>query len=63
MKCPLCGIEYSETEAASCRGCPLARSCALVRCPNCGYEVPAEPRLLKTIRQWRNKRREAGRQG
>ncbi|MBI4294784.1 MAG: hypothetical protein HY669_01290 [Chloroflexi bacterium] len=63
MKCPLCGLEYSETEAVACRGCPLARSCALVRCPNCGYEVPAEPGLVKAIRQRRKKQHEARRQG
>ncbi len=56
MKCPLCGLEFKEEEGAShCRGCPLARSCGLIRCPNCGYEVPLEPKLLRAFKKWRKK--------
>jgi len=56
MKCSLCGLEFKEEEGAShCRGCPLARSCLLVRCPGCGYEVPLEPKFLKSFKKWRKK--------
>ncbi len=48
MKCSLCGYEFKEKESlSSCRGCILTRGCRLIRCPHCGYEVPAEPRWLR----------------
>ncbi|NOX97382.1 MAG: hypothetical protein GXO98_04865 [Nitrospirae bacterium] len=48
MKCSLCGYEFEEKETSSaCVGCPLTKGCQLIKCPNCGYEVPAEPRWLK----------------
>ncbi len=56
MKCLLCGLEFRQgKEVSGCRGCPLARSCGLVRCPNCGYEVPLEPKLLRVFKKWRKK--------
>lgn len=56
MRCPLCGYQFCEEEAQiTCKGCPLARSCRMVRCPNCAYEVPQEPRLIKAIRAWRRR--------
>lgn len=57
MKCALCGLEFKEEEegVSRCRGCPLARSCGLVRCPNCGYEVPLEPKFLKAFKKWRKR--------
>ncbi len=56
MKCPLCGLEFEEEQGLSyCRGCPLARSCGLVRCPNCRYEVPLESKSLKAFKKWRER--------
>lgn len=49
MKCPLCGFEFNET-SNTCKGCPLAKSCGLVRCPNCGYEMPPEPKTLNALK-------------
>ncbi len=50
MKCSLCGLNYDEqTAQASCQSCPVTKGCRLVRCPNCGYETPPEPRWLKTV--------------
>lgn len=42
--CPLCGKTYDEKNTGSaCKGCPMAKGCTLIRCPNCGYETPPEP--------------------
>ena len=58
MKCALCGYEFREEEGqAACAGCPLARGCRLVRCPNCGYDMPAEPKLITALKAWRNRDR------
>lgn len=51
MKCALCGFCYSEQEAQkSCSHCLVTKGCKLVRCPNCGFETPPEPRWLTYIR-------------
>ncbi len=57
MRCALCGLEFEERDSvASCEGCPLKRgNCGMLRCPNCGYENPGEPQLLKMVRKWRNR--------
>ena len=28
----------------------MSKNCRLVKCPNCGYEMPKEPRWLKTVK-------------
>jgi predicted amidophosphoribosyltransferase len=38
--CPMCGSAYDPDNQAVCQGCPLQRSCSLVRCPQCGFETP-----------------------
>ena len=51
MKCSLCGYQFEEDETViACKGCPLKKACNMVRCPNCGFEVPAEPKLFKVLR-------------
>ena len=50
MKCSLCGFHYSEQEVqTACSACPVTKGCQLLRCPNCGYETPPEPKWLKTL--------------
>lgn len=57
MKCGFCGFEFNVREAQrSCRGCVFFSSCNLVKCPNCGYEIPEEPVLIKKIKKWKEKR-------
>lgn len=57
MKCTLCGYEFDEQDGENaCNGCPLAGSCKMVRCPNCGYDVILEPKLIKTYKKWRKDR-------
>ena len=56
MKCPLCGFKFQEEDGrVACRGCPLAGGCHMLKCPNCGYDVPIEPRLIKALKAWRRK--------
>ncbi len=62
MKCQLCGLEFREEEGqAACMGCPVSRSCSLIKCPNCGYEVPKEPGLIKKLKRWKERRNETQR--
>ena len=57
MKCALCGLEFDEKEGQrACTGCIMAKSCNLIKCPNCGYESPIESKLIKKIREWRKKK-------
>ena len=64
IKCPLCGHRFIEEEGrAACGGCPLAKSCGMVRCPNCNYDVPRQSRLLgafKTLRRNENGNKRKG---
>lgn len=56
MKCALCGYKFDEKDAdLSCSGCLMAKGCKLVKCPNCGYETPPEPRWLKRLLERRKK--------
>lgn len=51
--CPLCGLRFYEAEAKRpCRGCPLDSNCRLICCPNCGYQMPEEPRWLIRFKHW-----------
>jgi len=57
MKCPLCGYEFNENDAgATCKGCPMSGGCNMVKCPNCGYDLPGESKLLKVLKSWRRKK-------
>lgn len=43
MKCTLCGHAFTPDEGhRACQACWLAKFCALVRCPNCGFEMPPD---------------------
>ena len=64
MKCQLCGLEFKEEDGrATCKGCTLSRSCGLIKCPNCGYEIPREPDFIKSLKRWKEKIYEAKRKG
>jgi DNA-directed RNA polymerase subunit RPC12/RpoP len=57
MKCALCGHQFEEKEAqTACAGCPVAGACHMIRCPNCGYDMPAEPKLVKVLQAWRRRK-------
>jgi hypothetical protein len=44
--CPLCGGRFSHGLQV-CGACPLNAGCALVRCPNCGYQFPRTSSLVE----------------
>ena len=50
MICPLCQFEFDERELACHSACALAGGCAIVCCPNCGYQQVDESKL--GITQW-----------
>ena len=57
MKCSLCGCRFQVEDAqAACANCPLGSKCRLVRCPNCGFEIPMEPKLVSAFKNWRKRR-------
>jgi rubredoxin len=52
IKCSFCGYEYSESQSsAGCSGCPMRGACGKQRCPNCGFESPREPGIIKLIKK------------
>lgn len=52
IKCSFCGHSFSEMEGKSgCSGCPMSKACNKNKCPNCGYEIPKEPALIKFIKK------------
>ena len=54
MKCPLCGYEFNEMESKEgCSSCHVFGACNMIRCPNCGYEMPPEPKFIKRLKKWR----------
>jgi ribosomal protein S26 len=56
MKCPLCGYEFNEQESkAGCSTCHILGACKMIRCPNCSYETPSEPKIIKRLKTWRYK--------
>lgn len=49
-ECPLCGIDFTGAECHS--SCPMARGCAMIRCPRCDYEFVESGRFLDMLRRW-----------
>jgi len=49
MSCGLCGF---ETALETCRGCAVNASCAVLRCPRCGYATVAESSVVRFVRRW-----------
>ena len=56
MKCPLCGNNFDEKNCEQgCKNCPVKKKCNLVKCPNCGYEIPISPEWLDKLLKKREK--------
>jgi rubredoxin len=56
MKCSLCGYHFEDDESMiECGGCIFSKGCNMVRCPNCGFETPAESKKVNVLK---HKRRE-----
>ena len=49
-ECPLCSTDFEGAECHS--SCPMARGCAMVRCPKCGYEFVESGRIVDMLRRW-----------
>ena len=44
MKCTFCGYVFDPACApVTCQGCFLKKGCDLIQCPNCRFELVAEP--------------------
>jgi len=51
MICGFCGTSFVLSDAeAVCHNCPLAGACNLIRCPQCGYEMPPEAKLISRLK-------------
>ncbi len=60
MKCLFCGHNFTIDEALkSCKGCPI-RKCDMMKCPNCGYEILPEPKLIKLLKRRRKNENKRG---
>ena len=52
VTCGLCGHRFAPTrETMACARCPMARGCAVLCCPRCGYEFVTESRLVNWVRR------------
>lgn len=40
VRCPMCGSEFDPSDIRCHAGCPLGDRCALICCPQCGYQMP-----------------------
>ena len=50
MKCQLCSLEFREQDGLNgCKSCPFSKSCNMLKCPNCGYEIFKEPTFIKLL--------------
>jgi len=45
IKCSLCGAVFEPAENTG-GGCPINKSCKMICCPNCGYQIPEESKLV-----------------
>ncbi len=57
-RCPLCGATF-DAGAQGCRpSCPMAKGCAVVCCPSCGYSFPQEVGLAGALRRLLDRRKD-----
>jgi hypothetical protein len=56
--CPLCGGGIPADTDSCPSGCPMAKKCNLICCPNCGYEFVEESAVVSGLsRLWKRIRR------
>jgi uncharacterized C2H2 Zn-finger protein len=48
--CSLCGNRFSHGGLV-CGTCPMETGCALVRCPNCGFQFPRSSSVVEFFRR------------
>lgn len=47
--CPLCGHHFAG-DAGCPSGCPMAKGCGMVKCPNCRYEWVERSRTVDAVK-------------
>jgi hypothetical protein len=57
--CALCGNRFTHSGLV-CGTCPMQTGCALVRCPNCGFQFPRSSRIVTAFRALRARLRRKG---
>ncbi|MBL8145228.1 MAG: ferrous iron transport protein A [Anaerolineae bacterium] len=57
-QCPLCGQAFDAAALACHVSCVFNERCAIICCPNCGYQLPDARRsvLAEALRRWLNHR-------
>lgn len=52
--CPLCGCEFDAAALACHASCAFNNQCAVICCPNCGYQMVDESRsaVAARVRRW-----------
>jgi Fe2+ transport system protein FeoA len=46
--CPMCGSRFDPAQTSRCDTCPMHKGCALVCCPECGYNT-VDPRRSQIV--------------
>jgi Fe2+ transport system protein FeoA len=61
MQCPLCGYNFDEKQMVCHSSCAFNQACAVICCPNCGYQMTdlSKSRLASALRRALNRRRDA----
>lgn len=61
MQCPLCGTTFDASALTCHSSCAFNKACAVVCCPNCGYQMvdEAQSRLANILRRILASRRRA----
>ena len=55
IKCSLCGAVF-ESDGNTCGGCALRKDCKLICCPNCGFEIPEESKLIAWFKEHKKRK-------
>lgn len=53
MICQLCSYEFDETQVSACSSCAINKHCAIICCPQCGYQSVDESKsqLTQSLRR------------
>jgi Fe2+ transport system protein FeoA len=53
MRCPLCSFEFDEKQMSCHASCAFNEKCAIICCPNCGYQIvdTTRSKLAQALKQ------------